>query len=338
MSIHRFFRRRFPLRSRARELAFLCFIVFLSACGGEESVDKSIIESMGDEKSINDVPVSTSYFPMTLGSRWVYRNPDGSKWAREVTESQKIGDHLYHFFSYDPPIEDIRLDFLKTPMYAAHPDRLVFWVKSNDMNEAVWQTILQSGGNDQDWNLSHTFDGRVWQAKRNEKALVYLFHYHKSVVSLNEVALFRFPLVPGESYKALEMKLHGSYDDGANFYSYEADAVISGSVGHPESVETPAGRFKECINVQYEAKLESFETTEFQNKLKPPPKEIQEAYLSLLELNIREELVSLMISIMPELGFETVWLAPGVGPVKIETPNGIAELIDYEVKAVASGQ
>ena len=38
------------------------------------------------------------------------------------------------------------------------------------------------------------------------------------------------------------------------------------------------------------------------------------------------------MAIMPELGFETVWLAPGVGPVKIETPNGIAELIDYEKK------
>ena len=45
-----------------------------------------------------------------------------------------------------------------------------------------------------------------------------------------------------------------------------------------------------------------------------------------------------MISIMPELGFETVWLAPGVGPVIIETPNGIAELIDYEINTVASVQ
>ena len=69
----------------------------------------------------------------------------------------------------------------------------------------------------------------------------------------------------------------------------------------------------------------------------PPPK-IQESLLSLLELDIREELADLMLSMAPGLGFETVWLAPGVGPVKIETPNGIAELIDYEMKAVASGQ
>jgi hypothetical protein len=33
-----------------------------------------------------------------------------------------------------------------------------------------------------------------------------------------------------------------------------------------------------------------------------------------------------------KLGLQTVWLAPGVGPVKIETPHGIAELIDYEIK------
>jgi len=307
-------------------VSFYCFP------GGAESVDNPVVETTSSVTPNEAIPLSTNFFPMTVGSRWVYRNPDGSEWTRKVIKSQKIGDHLYHFFSYDPPIEDDRLDFLKTPMYAALPDRFVFWVKSNDMNEVVWQTIRQSGGNNQNWQLSHTFDGRVWQAMRNEKALVYLFHYHKIVVSSNELALFRFPLVPGQSYKALEMKLHGSNDVGSDLHSYEADAVILGSVGHPESVETPAGRFEECINVQYEAKLESFETTEFQNKLKPPPKEILEAYISLLESNIREELANLMISIMPELGFETVWLAPGVGPVKIETPNGIAELIDYEIK------
>ena len=89
-------------------------------------------------------------------------------------------------------------------------------------------------------------------------------------------------------------------------------------LGHLESDETLGGRFKECINVQYEAKLESFETTEFQNRLKPPREEIPEVYPSLLESDIREQMVTLMISIMPELGFETVWLAPGLAPVKFD--------------------
>ena len=53
---------------------------------------------------------------------------------------------------------------------------------------------------------------------------------------------------------------------------------------------------------------------------------------TIIESDIHIELTDLLMAIMPELGFETVWLAPGVGPVKIETPNGITELIDYEKK------
>ena len=33
-----------------------------------------------------------------------------------------------------------------------------------------------------------------------------------------------------------------------------------------------------------------------------------------------------------KLELQTVWLAPGVGSVKIETPDGISELIDYAIK------
>ena len=51
----------------------------------------------------------------------------------------------------------------------------------------------------------------------------------------------------------------------------------------------------------------------------PPPRKVLKSYLNLLESDISKELTNLMISIMPELGFETVWLAPGVGPVIIET-------------------
>ena len=85
-------------RNRPSGIAFLCFILFLSGCGGEESVDISMVESVEDEKPINDVPISTPYYPMTVGSRWVYRNSDGSEWAREVTETKNFGGNVYHYF------------------------------------------------------------------------------------------------------------------------------------------------------------------------------------------------------------------------------------------------
>lgn len=47
---------------------------------------------------------------------------------------------------------------------------------------------------------------------------------------------------------------------------------------------------------------------------------------------------SFFTDVKPKLGLEIVWLAPGVGPVKIEGAEGSAVLIDYEIKAVASPQ
>lgn len=59
-------------------------------------------------------------------------------------------------------------------------------------------------------------------------------------------------------------------------------------------------------------------------------------YLETVESEIRKELTDLSLHLTPKLELQTVWLAPGVGPVKIETLHGYAELIDYEIKAVTS--
>ena len=270
---------------------------------------------------------------MTLGSRWVYQNPEGSEWTREIINAKVIGELLYHLSSYNPP-DNARLDFLKSPAYAATPHRFVLLVKNNGVRDAVWQTIRQSGGNNQDWNLKHTFQGGTWRTqKKNEKALVYLFHYRTSVVSHHELlTLLRFPLLPGQTYNALNLNLSGNNETASTFHAFEASGVISGEVGLPESVRTPAGTFEDCLKIEYRPDVQLFETTEFRNLLPRTPRKVIESYLSLLESDIQGELTNLMISIMPELGFETVWLAPGVGPVKIDTSNGIAELIDYEIK------
>ena len=299
-------------------------------------MDKPVAETMGSE-SFNIV--TPDYFPIAVGNRWVYRNPDGSEWTREITNAKVIGDLRYHLSRHNPA-NNAHLEFLKNPAYAATPHRFVLLVKDNGVRDAVQQAILRSGGENPNWKLSHTFDGRTWQTQKDESALVYLFHYRTSIVSHHELlTLLRFPLVPGQIYNSLNLNLSGSNETASEFHAFEASGVISGEVGHPESVHTPAGTFEGCLKIQYQAKVLSFETTEFRNMLpQPPPTKELESYLRLLESDIREELANLMISVMSELGFETVWLAPGVGPVKIETPNGIAELIDYEVKAVASGQ
>ena len=61
---------------------------------------------------------------------------------------------------------------------------------------------------------------------------------------------------------------------------------------------------------------------------------VHRAFREHMQDEIHKELTMLLPMLMQNLNLQTMWLAPGVGPVKIETADGIAELIDYEVKPV----
>ncbi len=77
MSIRCFFKRQFPRRSRTRGVAFLLGVLLICGCGGEESVDKPMVETVGDEKRNEAVPISTTYYPTAVGNRLSYRDADG---------------------------------------------------------------------------------------------------------------------------------------------------------------------------------------------------------------------------------------------------------------------
>ena len=353
MPIHRFFKTQYPLRTRVEGVAFLFLILLISGCGGDETANKPLVETMGDG---NPELSPANYFPMTVGSRWIYQNPDSSEWAREIVESEKLGPHRSHFFNYDFPFKDNRSGFLKTPVYGASPNGLSLRVTDDDINEindVVWQTILQSrdnrdchSGEDGGWRLGHRFSNGVWQTtkRRNDKALVYLHSYDTRVDSYSRFNLLGFPVVSGYIFEALQIKLIGShrlvggYRISSKIHSYEANAVILGSAGQPETVVTPAGAFENCIEIGYEVERLSVNTKGFTTVSNPnraipnSPIPEPERLVDLLEANIGEELITLVTNLVPKLGLQTMWLAPGVGPVKIETPNGIAELIDYEIK------
>ena len=233
MLIHRFFNRQFPLWNRTRGIAFLCFILLMYGCG-----DETINAPLGETKETEDfVPVSSIYFPMTLGNRWVYRSPDGSEWSREVTETEEIGSHLYHFFSYSPLIDDDQLDSSETPMYTPTPyvttlDRLILKIKLRDINDAVQQTISQSGRVPPiKWGIgvrcrtvgeiaraecrmekyeTIVRDGKA-QREINNDALICLYWHDTRVVWNSELTSLRFPLVPYRRWKAIDIRLSGTW-------------------------------------------------------------------------------------------------------------------------------
>ena len=359
MCIHRFFKRQLPPKSGIREVVFLLFIVLLAACGGDESVNNPVGETVAHE---NIDRATVNYYPMTIGSRWVYRNPDNSEWAREVITAEISGSNRSHFFRYDFTFTDNRLGFLKTPVYVKSPNRLNLRAADADIseiNDVLWQTILQSRDNREchhgafnGWQLGHRFSNGVWQTSKysTDKTLVYLYSYETRIDRHSEFNLLDFPVNPGYIFEALRITFTGSHrlkgdkHVSSMIHSYEANVTIVGVAGYLSTVVTPAGAFQNCLEIEYEVAQLSVNTKALGMASNPngtiPETSIPEPgqLLKVLEEKIHEELKELFKTLVPILGFETVWLAPGVGPVKIETSNGIAELISYEIKPVASNE
>ena len=359
MYIHRFFRRRFPLRSKTRAVAFLCFILLMSGCG-----DETINAPLGGTRETEDlVSVSSIYYPMSVGNRWVYRSTDGAEWTREVTKTEEVGSHLYHFFNYGPLIDDDQLDSSETPMYTPTPyvktldGRLIYEIKMSDLNDAVRQTIFESGRVPPNRWVTGTRcrtegeravavcrlrkletivrDGRELQEINND-ALMLLHGYDARVVWNSELTVLRIPLVPYRRWKAIDVRVSGTRyfapfwdrDGVGEAHSFEADVTISGIAGQPESVVTPAGAFQDCLKIQYEMTRLSFETTEF-TAFQPV---FEQRKLELYEAELRKELTTLFRDGLPRMQLGAVWLAPDIGPVRIERADGISELISYDVK------
>lgn len=358
MSIFHLFRRQFLLAYWSRGVVFLFLIMFFGGCGSDEPTANPISGSTGSEQPVSQQP---SYFPMTLGNRWIYRNPDGSEWTREVTEIEEVGSHFFVFFRYDHPINDNHYDPSETPAYTPSPfviapdGRLIYDIKLSDLNDAVRRAISQSGrvppnkwgirvkctteveGGECRLEKKETIyrDGEPHRETNND-ALICLFWYDARVVRNSELTLIRFPLVPFRRWKAIEVRMSGTWyrppfwdvDGVGDLHSFEADVTISGIAGQPESVVTPAGAFEDCLKIQYEMTRLFLKTTEF--TVSGPV--FEQKLLDLYEKELRKELTTLFRDGLPRMQLGAVWLVPGVGPVRIERADGISELISYDVK------
>ena len=187
-----------------------------------------------------------------------------------------------------------------------------------------------------------------WRKEINDDALMCLSKYDARVVWNSELTVLRFPLVPYRRWKAIDVRLSGTryippfwdVDGVGDTHSFEANVTISGIAGQPESVVTSAGAFEDCLKIQYEMTRLSIETTEF--TVSRPV--FEQRKLELYEAELRKELTTLFKDGLPRMQLSAVWLAPDVGPVKIERADGISELISYDVKTgsnqrqVASGR
>ena len=146
MFMNRYFSPRYPLLLPTAKpgllVAVIIALLLISGCG-EEIIDNPLGGSVDEGgKTEKVVSISTPYYPMTLGSRWVYQNPDGAEWTQEVTNTGFLDVQQFAYsFSHNPEIEESTLNFLRAPLYVATPDRIVRPIKTGEIRTTARQEI-----------------------------------------------------------------------------------------------------------------------------------------------------------------------------------------------------
>lgn len=201
----------------------LCGIFILFGCGSDET-PAPIAQQM------------PNYFPDTVGSRWVYRNADGSEWSREVTDENSIHGEGFQVFSYTPVSSETELDYLKSDVFRVTDSQVLFGIGENIdryvQNELPASVADEFAGLELDINvepITHpefvfcqlplTVDFQ-WDAFRT--------HVNGSIV-LQNLVLLQFP--------------------------FEVQVSVKGEVVAVGPLETPAESFEEAYQIEYKTEI-----------------------------------------------------------------------------------
>lgn len=242
----------------------LCGIFILFGCGSDET--SAPIEQM------------PNYFPDAVGSRWVYRHPDGSEWTRGVIDGTNTHGVGYKVFTYTPPISETALNNHLKPDAFRVTDSQVFFIIGEKVDRYVQNEIPIL--------VQDEFEG---------------LELDITVVPIThpEFVFFQSPLTPSFQWDAFNTNVNGSIvlqNLVLLQFPFEVNVSVKGEVVAVGSLETPAGRFEEAYQIEYQ--------TEIARTLLAAEAETTQLY-------------------------QTVWFVPYVGIVKIEDEHGVTELIAY---------
>lgn len=195
-----------------------------------------ILFGCGSDETSAPVEEMPNYFPDAIGSRWIYRNSDGSQWTREVSGEANIEGKDYRIFKDTPPIAEADLDFLNSTYYRVTPDAVMFTVSERVTD--YLQTELPKAVQDEFTGLELTI------------AVEPFAH--------PELVFLQIPLVPNFQWDALNIKVRGNIilqNLVLLQIPFEAHIRVKAEVVAESPLETPAGNFEKAYWIEYQTEI-----------------------------------------------------------------------------------
>jgi hypothetical protein len=203
-------------------LLIFCCIVILAACGSDEIPEPT--------------ETKPNYFPDAVGSRWVYRNADGSEWTREITDGHSTQGEDYQTFTYTPPVSEVEIDFLKPTSFRVAQNQIFFSV-TEKMDRYIQTDFLTS--------VKDEFEGLEVNVTFEP-------------IPLSELHFIQIPLTSNSQWDALNVKVNGSITP-QNLtllqFPFVVHFNIKGEVISQDTIETPVGRFENTFQLKYKPEI-----------------------------------------------------------------------------------
>ena len=201
----------------------LCAIFILFGCGSDET-PAPIIEQ------------TPNYFPDAVGSRWVYRNPDGSEWTRAVTDRNSIQGESFQIFTYTPPVSETEFDYLKSDAFRVTDSQVLF---------AIGEKINRYVQNELPASVADEFAGLELDITVEP-------------ITHPEFVFFQLPLTTNFQWDAFRTNVNGSIilqNLVLLQFPFEVHISVKGEVVAVGSLETPAGSFEETYQIEYQTEI-----------------------------------------------------------------------------------
>ena len=228
---------------------------------------------MGDAAEI------TQYFPKTLGSYWVYEDPDGNELTRRVVEGKKIAGKMYHGFSYEPALQDSAdYDYHIHPnFYRIGKEKVTFWV-ADEIEKSIKAHLTE--------------EMKAFLKMLEKMGAPFTMLYKIETEAQDPFSVLPIPVTFNKKWKATQIKAKITMTPFPPQDPPEATIefiiVETGTVVGTENVETPAGAFEDCLKIEYRTETE--------------------VEVSSPEVEVGSE--------TPGESFTTLWVAPNIGIVK----------------------
>ena len=201
----------------------LCGTFILLGCGSDE-MTAPVAQQM------------PNYFPDTVGSRWVYRNADGSEWSREVTDENSIHGEDFHGFVYTPVSSETELDYLKPDVFRVTDNQVLFGI--GEKIDRYVQNVLPT-------SVADEFAGLKLDITIEP-------------ITHPEFVFFQLPLTPNFQWDAFRTHVNGSIvlqNLALLQFPFEVHVSVKGEVVAVGSFETPAGSFEETYQIEYKTEI-----------------------------------------------------------------------------------